>query len=406
MNHDEKPEIIFAWHYVEWGGVQIYFLGIMREAVRRGYKIKALMPQGSSEKLLGYFAKEQIPVEFFDARIDLSKAENAWQKIRRRLRDWRCLWILGRHLSKQNLRGKILQLDIGVWTAFWLLVYLSLKTDVFVTMHIATPFNPKSLNDKLTRLKYRVLYSLRGFHLLCSNEDMKQSLKPFVPEKFWREIPIAYTGINTTEIQTALAADFDREWLLNKFGLPAGRLIVLSIGNIIERKGWRVWLEAVTKLKNEKPFFVWFGDGDEREMMLDKIIESNLQNSVKIVSKREVGETRAELLEFFKLADVFVHPSFAEGLPGAMLEAMALGKPAIVSRVNAIPECVIDKENGFLIEAGDADGFAAAIQNLANDVNLREHFSKNGQTQVFENFTEEKCGSVTIDFYERFFRLK
>jgi glycosyltransferase involved in cell wall biosynthesis len=402
----KKPEIIFAWNYHEWGGVQIYFLGIIREAIRRGYRIKAVMPAGSSRKLLGYFESENAAIEFFNARIDFSKAKNVWHKIRRRFRDWRCHFVLARHLSKQDLRQKIIQLDAGVWAAFWLIFYLSLKTHVFVTMHIATPFNRKSVNDWLTKIKYSVLCQSKNFHLLCSNEDMKQSLRPFLPEKYWREIPIAYTGVNTAEIKTALAARFDRAKLLEKFGLPTeDKLIALSVGNIIERKGWRVLLAAAEKLKDEKIFFVWFGDGDERELMQEEIIERSLQNSVKIVSKREAGETRAELLEFFRLADIFVHPSFAEGLPGAMLEAMALGKPAIVSNVNAIPECVTNGENGFLIEAGDSNNFAAAIQKLCHAPNLRQQFGKNGQTTVLQKFTEEQCGVITVDFYEKFYCL-
>ena len=204
------------------------------------------------------------------------------------------------------------------------------------------------------------------------------------------------------EVETALQEDLQRESLLERFGLPVDRLIVLSIGNIIERKGWRVLLEAVAILDREKEtdlFFVWFGDGDERAEMLSTIAELNLQNSVKIVGKRETGETRAELLEFFRLADIFVHPSFAEGLPGAMLEA-GIGNTGRRFASQCDPECVIDGET-VCWSKRKCKGFCRSNKNLANDQDLRAH-SEKGRARVLENFTEER-GAANNDRFLRTF---
>ena len=401
--NQEKREIIFAWEFWEWGGGQIYFLGIMREAVARGYRVKAVMPAGSSEKLIGYLKKEEVEIEFFPARIDLSPAKNVWHKIRRRFRDARCHFVLAQHLAKQGLRGKIIQLEAAPWSAFTLFYYLARRTNVFLTMHIALPFSPESPLGRIARLKYRLLCRLPNFHLLASNRDMKQSLREFVPEKSWREIPVAYTGVNTTEIKTALNLPLERGKMLEKFDLPAGKIFVFSLGNIIERKGFRVFLEAakiLTKTR-EDLFFIWVGDGESRETMQNLIRDFGLENTVKIIRPADFGGERQELLQLLRFADIYVHPSFAEGLPGAMLEAMALGKPTIASRVNAIPECVIDGENGFLIKAGDANGFAEAIEKLTDDAKMRENFGQNARERVLTNFTEERCAEITINFYEK-----
>lgn len=408
MENGSKPEIIFAWEFWEWGGGQIYSLGIMRGAVADGYRVKAVMPAGSSEKLLGYLRQAKVETDFFPSRVDLSPAQNFWHKIRRRLRDARCRFILVRHLNRNGLKGKILQIETPPWSAFLMLFYLALRTHVFVPLHIATPFNPKSLNDNLTRLKYHILCRLPKFHIVASNEDMKNSLRPFLPENFWRQIPIAYTGVNTTEIRTALSIPFERDELLAKFDLPDNKLLVFSLANIIERKGFRVLLQAAKQLSEKRNdlFFVWIGDGDKRDEMLSVIKQLGLEKSFKIIRPADFGGQRQDLLQLLRLADIFVHPSFAEGLPGAMLEAMALGKPVVASRVNAIPECVIDGENGFLVEAGNAEGFAKAVEKLANDKELRRNFAEKAQKRVLEHFTEENCADVTIDFYSNCLKNK
>lgn len=395
-----KPEILFVWNYTEWGGAQIYFLGIMRLLRERNYPVRAVMPEGTSEKLLNYFEREQISTSFFPASIDIQKAAGVGHKIRRRLNDLRCHWILAQHLSRLNLDGKILHVEAAPWSAASLLFFLARKTHVFVTLHISQADAP-TLRNRWIRLKYKMLARLPKFHLLVSNEDMRNSLRWFLDEKFFASIPIAYTGVNTKEIGGILYSPIERERLLQKYDLPENRLLVFSLANIIERKGYRVLLDAAKKLKNENLFFLWIGDGEKRAEMQKLIVESELENSVKIIRPAEIGGNREDLLKLLRIADIFVHPSFAEGLPGAMLEAMALGVPVVASRINAVPEAVKNMANGLLVRVGDAGGFAEAVLKLATDEKLRARLAKKGQETVLANFTEERCAEVTIDFYEK-----
>lgn len=393
-------EVLFVWNYTEWGGAQIYFLGIMRLLRELNVDVSAVMPEGTSEKLLGYFERENIPTSFFPARIDATKAASVGHKIRRRWNDLRCHWVLARHLSKLDLENKIVQIEAAPWNAASLLFFLARKTHVFVTLHISQSDAP-SLRNRWIKLKYKLLCRLPNFHLLSSNEDMRASLRWFVDEKIFASIPVAYTGVNTKEIRAVLDLPLEREKLVRKYDLPENRLLVFSLGSIVERKGFRVLLETARRLKNEHLFFVWIGDGEKREEMQKLIVEFGLENWVKIIRPAEIGENRADLLRLLRIADVFVHPSFAEGLPGAMLEAMALRVPVVVSEINAVPEAVENMQNGLLVRAGDAEGFAKAVEMLANDEKLREKLAKKGQETVLNKFTEERCAEVTIDFYEK-----
>jgi glycosyltransferase involved in cell wall biosynthesis len=396
----QSKEVLFVWNYTEWGGAQIYFLGIMRLLREMNVKVRAVMPEGTSEKLHGYFERENITTSFFPARIDVTKAAGIRHKIGRRWNDLRCHWILARHLSESNLENKIVHIEAAPWNAATLLFFLARKTHVFVTLHISQS-NAPTMRNRWIRLKYKLLCRLPKFHLLASNEDMRKSLGWFLDEKTFASIPIAYTGVNTKEIRSVLDLPLEREKLIKKYGLPENRLLVFSLGSIVERKGYRVLLETARQLKNENLFFVWIGDGEKLAEMQKLIIDFGLGDSVKIIRPSEIGENREDLLRLLRIADVFVHPSFAEGLAGAMLEAMALEVPVAVSRINALPEAVKNMENGLLVSAGDAEGFAKAIFKLASDGELRARLAKKGQETVLKNFTEERCAEVTIDFYEK-----
>jgi glycosyltransferase involved in cell wall biosynthesis len=396
----QKPEVLFVWNYIEWGGAQIYFLGIMRLLLERNFRVRAVMPAGTSEKLLGYLERENVSVSFFPARIDVTKAENVWHKIKRRIGDVRSHWITLRHLYKLDLTDKIVHIDAAPWNAASLLFLLALRTHVFVTLHISQNDSP-GVRNRWIRLKYKLLCRLPKFHLLTSNEDMRRSLRRFVDKNVFDSIPIAYTGVNTKEIKTILNSPPKREKTIEKYNLPQNRLLVFSLGGIIERKGYRVLLETARSLKNENLFFVWIGDGEKSAEMQNLVEEYDLENTVKIVCPVEIGENREDLLQLLRIADIFVHPSFAEGLPGAMLEAMALGIPVVASEINAVPEAVKNMENGLLVSAGDVAGFEKAVFMLANDAELRRNLAKKGQETILNRFTEERCAETTIEFYEK-----
>ena len=101
----------------------------------------------------------------------------------------------------------------------------------------------------------------------------------------------------------------------------------------------------------------------------------------------------------FRLADVFTLPSYVEGLPISLLEAMALGIPSISTNVFAIPEAVKHLQTGMLIEAGDDDALAASILTLKTDENLRQKLSAQGRAYVLQHFDEREVAKIAIASY-------
>lgn len=397
----QKGELLFVWPYLEWGGAQIYFSGIMKLAVERCYRVVAVMPKGTQSKLTGYLQRLNVSCEAFDAHLDFKPVNGIWQKLRRRWRNASCEFVLAIYLTNRGLKGRIVHIDVGPWSSFLLLFYLATRCEVFVTLHIGLPAI-SSWRRWLWKVKFYVLRRMPGFHLLVSNLDMRESLRPYLPAGLLEELSVAYTAVDKNEIAQALATNIDRVMLREKYNLPKDRLLVFSLGQVIERKGCLVLLDAIKQIRTRNPslFFVWIGSGEQEQEVGRLIVENDLQDTFCIVNPDQIGGERADLLAFLRLADLFVHPSFSEGLPGAMLEAMALGKACIASSVNAIPEAIIDRTTGLLVKPGDSKALARAIAQLVTDLPLRERLATAGQSFVLDKFDERRTAEITIEQYE------
>jgi glycosyltransferase involved in cell wall biosynthesis len=375
--------------------------------IRDRYDVVAAMPKGSDAKLLGYLHRLDIKTEFFGAHLDSAPADTIGKKIRRRIVDARSSFIIARYLSKADLRNTLLHADFGPWSFFFLLIYLSLRTHVFVTLHIAIPKLPLFRQIEW-QLKFRILSRLRRFHLLVSNLDMHNSLKPYLSAKLLQRIPVAYTGIDEGEINQALASNWNRQAICERYQLPHNSLLVFSLGQLVQRKGYLVLLEAVSMLRKRYAdlFFVWIGEGSLRQEIECRIRSAGLQDCIRLIAPKDIGPDRLDLLHLLRAADLFVHPSFSEGLPGALLEAMALEKACIATSVNAIPEVIRDGTTGVLVHPGNATALAEAIAALVMNSDRRRALAAAGRTTVLSNFTEKKAAGVTAACYNACFSDK
>ncbi len=397
-----RRTVLFLWPYVEWGGVQIYFTAAMK-LLKGVAEVRAVMPEGSDSKIVGYMRKLDIPCEFFPGRMDLSPAASAWHKVRRRIRDARCAFSIARHVRRYDAKTTVVQVDLPPWYPVWfcLLLYLALRGNVFLTLHIALP--PAGPASRAWRKAlFALVCRLRGFHLLVSNRDMLASLAPCLPAGAGSSTPVAYTGVDVAEIDRAAASGPGRAEICRKFALPEDRILAFSLGQLIERKGCLVMLDAVKRVRSlgVPVHFVWIGQGPMKERLEAALEEPDLRGAMRILTPAQVGPERLDLLALLNAADLFVHPSFAEGLPGAVLEAMALGKACVATRVNAIPEAITDRETGLLVPPGDAKALADAVAEICRDASLRERLAAAGRKNVLSRFDESIGARTTVALYE------
>jgi glycosyltransferase involved in cell wall biosynthesis len=105
------------------------------------------------------------------------------------------------------------------------------------------------------------------------------------------------------------------------------------------------------------------------------------------------------LIGEYDQADVFVLPSYIEGLPMVVLEAMGRGLPVIAARVGGIPEIVSDGHNGFLIEAGDVDSLVQKMETLADDKEQRLAMGRNSSQYVSRSMSLDTIAGQLAALY-------
>lgn len=389
----------YVWNYLEWGGAQVYFFGLMKKAKKIG-EVTAIMPVGSNKQLLGFLDNLQVFYTFFDAHTDLKPAVTVGRKLQRHWNKLKSELILIQSLKKLDFENSVAHIELAPWQSFFALFWLCRKTKVFVTIHNSVLPVPK-LRYFLWQIKFRLLAANKNFHLFTANQDAKNSLKRFVPKNFFQQITVTSANINPSEIQEAMNVSIDQNELKRKHKLPENKFLVFCVGQFIDRKGRWVFLEAAQNLieKNNDIAFVWISNSRPSEKELEKANAFELGGNFIFITSDQIGNEHIDLFKLLRMADIFALPSFLEGLPISLLEAMALGIPSISTDINGIPEAIQHLETGYLIDAGDTDQLTNAIQELKDNRTLREKLSKNGRDFVLENFNEAAVAEIAIEQY-------
>lgn len=394
-------QVIYAWNYLEWGGAQIHLFAIIRE-VSKTYDVVVVLPRGSDRQLLRFMDELGVRREFFEPAADLSPAGSLFAKIRKHGRKIKSEYAMLRKIEEQGLEDSIVHVELGPWQSLFALVWLSLRTHTFITMHNSLG-NVSPLRRLLWKTKLRVISRFRTFHAFASNEDSKNYFRGLYSAEKFRQIPVTYTSVDPLEIETALAEPSDPGALHRKHSLPEEAFLVFCVGQFIDRKGRWVFLEAAREFAeyDKEAVFVWIANSRPPEADLERAAAYGLGDRFRFITSDEVGPEHIDLIRLLRLADLFALVSFQEGLPISLLEAMALGIPSVSTRVNAIPEAVRHEETGLLIEPGDASALAAAFRRLAADPELRRELGEAGRELVLEKFNDRAVARLALETYRK-----
>jgi glycosyltransferase involved in cell wall biosynthesis len=134
----------------------------------------------------------------------------------------------------------------------------------------------------------------------------------------------------------------------------------------------------------------------ELKQLNTKVAEAGLEQFIHI----QPSVTGAEKIRLFRSADIFVYPSYHEGMPMAVIEAMACGLPIIATQVGGLPDLVYPDVNGFLVPAGQPDQLAVAIYQLIINPQMRYSMQVDSFRLAQENFDIEILVSRLLDIYQ------
>lgn len=171
---------------------------------------------------------------------------------------------------------------------------------------------------------------------------------------------------------------------------------ILFMGRIGKRKGVYDILDAIPKILVGFPDakFIFAGDGEidkAKKMVIEKGIQSNVEF---------VGWVRGCLKkDYFKNADIYILPSYNEGIPVSVIEAMAAGLPVVSTNVGGIPDAVSDNINGYLIEAGDITALTEKVTHLLEYTKIRNQMGISNRKKAMEMFDIKKIIPQLLEIY-------
>lgn len=175
----------------------------------------------------------------------------------------------------------------------------------------------------------------------------------------------------------------DRLAVRHNIGIEDGGALLLSVGRLVYQKGHEYLVQAMPRVLNRFPATtaVICGEGALRPDLETQISDLGLNGRVKLLgNQNDIGK-------FLASADVFVLPSRWEGLPVALLEAMAAGLPVVATRVEGVDEVVEDERQGLLVPPEDSDAVASALLQLIGDEGLRRQIGEAGRERVASLYT-------------------
>lgn len=180
------------------------------------------------------------------------------------------------------------------------------------------------------------------------------------------------------------------------YGLKAHHRVLLAVGRLHRQKGYDVLMRAFAAVQKEYPTLklLIIGEGEDENHL------KNLAKSLDLTEQVIFTGMLKDSGRILRRAEVFILPSLWEGMPNALLEAMAAGIPVVATEVGGVPELVLQGATGILVPPGDADALARAITDLCGDPAKARSMGEAGRKRVEEHFSL----AAMLDATERLYR--
>jgi glycosyltransferase involved in cell wall biosynthesis len=185
------------------------------------------------------------------------------------------------------------------------------------------------------------------------------------------DVPIIPNGIDLRAYQRT-----ERDWSFPR---------LLSAGRIVHQKGFDLAMRALGGLKDLSWEWRIAGDGPQMDILKSLAKELGIEERVIFLG----WQSREQLIECYRQANIFLFPSRHEGMPNAMLEAMASGLPLVASCIAGNEELVVDGKTGYLVRSEDIEALQEALKRLLSDATLREQMGRASRQYVEENYSWE-----------------
>lgn len=327
---------------------------------------------------------EKVKLELFDTAKKTPENRSLFQAIKMRL----ALWQRWGHVNRVQ-GSTIVHIHTCSGLTFFLdgaLLLLARRCNNPVIMHI----HGARFDEFLDHLPEPVLWIVRWL--------ARRATRIVVLSEEWRERLASRLGrVDLMVVPNGVPA-VSR----NNNGTSGDGTIVLFLGNLGHRKGIWDLLAAAENLSPRGRIVLVGGEEDigAGHRVNEEIARRVLEERIAWVGPA-VGEKKRAWLE---QSEIFVLPSYAEGLPIALLEAMCAGLAVVTIPVGAIPTVISDGEHGLLVAPGDISGLTVALNRLIEDQELRKRLAANGRSRCIERYGIERTAAHLMGVYESIIR--
>ncbi len=303
------------------------------------------------------------------------------------------------------------------WTVYYQLKDLMLK-ECFDLVHCHTPMGGVMARLAAHNTKTGpIIYTAHGFHffkgaplknwlfyypiekflskytdqLICINrEDYQRAKRKFYAK---RVTLIPGVGIDVERIQSL---SIDKEKKREELGISLNKIIILSVGELTKNKNHALLIHSIAEMRKEEICCLICGKGEEEQYLKKLAVNLGVEKQIVFLGFRK------DIDSIYPIADIFVFPSLREGMPVALMEAMASGLPVVCSNIRGNRELIQNRKGGILIKGHDLKAYSLAIKDLVKDANQRAKMGRYNQrkikdfeysrvTKIMEKVYQENC---------------
>ena len=277
-----------------------------------------------------------------------------------------------------------------------------LKEIRFSLVHVHTPVAAfvTRLASQLTNT-HPVLYTAHGFHfykggplknwlfyynieklaahwtdgLITINEEDYKAAQEFKLRRNGKVFFVPGVGVDIVSLEQRIAS-IDRSEKRKELGLSVDTAVAITVGELNANKNHIQVLRALSKLNKTNFHYLIVGNGESEQKLKKAVNELMLQDKVSFLGFRR------DVLELLAASDVFILTSRREGLPKAVMEAMAVGLPIIATDVRGNRDLVKNGENGYLVPLDDVEQTVIVIKRLIDSEDLRRSMGEKSKELV------------------------
>jgi len=256
---------------------------------------------------------------------------------------------------------------------------------------------PYPYRKKLKRLLFNPILCRLADEIITISEHTKSNLVTY--ENFpARRMKVIYNGIDLRQFSQKIDPDSKKQSL----GLTQDSRVIGIVARLDPVKNHAMLFRAFKRILNVIPdtYLLIVGDGPE-EKRLKLLVES-----LDITDKTLFLGARKDISALLHIFDVFVLPSFSEGMSASLIEAMGAGVPIVATNVGGNPEVVKDQETGYLVQSDNDQEMADILIRLLQDEKKRQRVGQTGQQRVHDMFSLDKMITTYTELYLRVSGLK